>query len=285
MKRLTTIKTPVTFEGVSPFSLQKTVITIKPRFQQGYVFVVNGNEVPVDVAHTLPVANGKHTTLVSNAKARVRFTEHILSALAGLEIDGAIIELDGEEVPALDGSAKTFTNGLESVRGETFEVEDSKYKEFVVKEEITFEYDGSKAVLLPSLGERSELKVEIEFPKPVGNQAFSFERSGGNYLLEVAWARTFIRRPVDADGWAKARKEVPMLPEDITQSPILVANEKGRWIVKPLSDDEPARHKMLDLVGDLATLGMPIVGDIYVNRPGHEFNRRLVRYLAGLWRG
>jgi hypothetical protein len=107
----------------------------------------------------------------------------------------------------------------------------------------------------------------------------------GKRVKRLSWASTFLRNEVSKvwpDGrthWQVARDDSPLLPTDPAKSPIL-CYDKGQWIVGPLTPDEPARHKVLDLIGDISLLGSRIWGQLFVHYPGHKFNCQMIKYVA-----
>lgn len=276
-----TVKETVSIEGPTPFVANHTTkMTISPG-NKGIRFTVPfENEkviIPVDSKHTKS-ANGEHTTLVANSRGEVRTVEHLLSTLQGFGIDSCEIELEGSnQVPVKDASATAFTKMLFAARTQTT---DTPQEVAVVTDNIVFQdEEGSYAILRPS--DKLKISAVIQFPGLIGEQYFSYKNSAFDFFEELSWARSFIRRSCNSKVWELCRNAIPALPEDITKSPVLVFNDEG-WIVPPLKDDEPVRHKILDALGDLRTLGYPIVADILLVRPGHEFNRKLVNYLACL---
>lgn len=136
--------------------------------------------------------------------------------------------------------------------------------------------------MLPS--ETFDISAFIQFPDPVGQSYYGIkDLTPDKYLREISWARSFIRSGVSQKTWEKKiMKVIPALPKDMSKSQVLVANEDGYWITPLKRKDELVRHKVLDLIGDLRLLGMPIKGNIHVARPGHEFNRRLVSFLSDI---
>lgn len=276
-----TIKNEVTMEGPTPFIADHvTKMTIRPADDVIKFKVPFENEkvvIPVDSKHTKS-ANGEHTTLVANSRGEVKTVEHLLATLVGLKIDACEIELDGSnQVPVADASAEAFTKLLLAV--EKIETENQRLVAMVT-ETITFKDDeGSYAILRPS--ESLKVSAVIQFPGLIGEQYFCFKDEPLNFYNELSWARSFIRRSCDTKVWELCRQAIPALPKNIKDSPVLVFDDGG-WIVGPKTSDEPVRHKILDALGDLRTLGYPIVADILLVRPGHEFNRKLVNYLACL---
>lgn len=272
-----TIKKPFHFKGTAPYLAKEVKMVVRPC--DDLYFVVNKVEIPVNPDH-LKFNNGFHTTLVANSKAKVGSTEHLLSALWGMGIDGARIELSDEEVPTINGHAQTFVDlikgaGEVEIAGEVGEL---KVKETIVFDDGT----GSLAILRPlEKDECSSMSALIQFHEVIGEQYYKVDLTPEAYEKEICWARTFFRKAMDVKSWEKVKKRIPALPKKIEDSPVLAWRDGG-WITPPRVNTEPVRHKILDAIGDLACLGKRIKGHITLVRPGHEFNRKLVMYLDKL---
>lgn len=210
------------------------------------------------------------TTLVNDAGASVATVEHLMAALAGLGIDDLIIELDGPEVPAMDGSSAPFVELILQV-GLLTRPAPRRALQVIREVEVT---DGSRhAVFMPAL--RPAIDVEIDFDDPaIGRQQFAFEVSRSNFQDLVAPARTFgFRREFSAllkAGLARggSMDNAVVVDEDG------VANPEGLRFA-----DEFVRHKALDALGDLYLLGAPIIGLYKAHRPGHGLNAKALAAL------
>lgn len=274
-----TLRRKVSITAPAPFLANSTTtMTLRPANNSLRFIFADGKEkvvVPVDSKHAKEAGDDEHTTLLANSKGEVKAVEHILSALAGNGIDACEIELEGSsQVPVPDASAEEFSGKL---WGNTKETSEDRVVA-VVREPIYFSSGASMAILQPS--PKTIVSALIQFAEPIGEQYFQIDLTPESYQKEISWARTFIRRSCDEEVWKVCRRIIPALPEDIRQSPVLVFRDK-KWVVKP-KPLEPVRHKILDAIGDLATLGFPILGSVTLIRPGHDFNRRLVQHLASL---
>lgn len=279
-----TIKNSISIIGPTPFIAgHSTEIKIKPA-KKGISFTYfqekSKHTIKVNSKNTIS-ANGENTTLIAKNDSEVKTVEHILSALTGLGINACEIELIGSnQVPTPDSSAEIFTQKIMGVGDKTTSEDNLIAK---VNSDIFFtDNQGSLAILRPS--DKLTISVLIQFPEPIGEQYIRFIINPKTYVKEISWARSYIRRNCDNRIWNLCRKQIPALPKNIYASPVLVFNE-NRWIIKPKRPDEPVRHKLLDAIGDLTTLGYPIIADITLIRPGHEFNRKLVNYLYSLIKG
>lgn len=277
----TTIKSSITVSGKTPFIADHSTKMILSPARKGICFTYKQEKtikkVKVNCNNTSS-ANGENTTLVSSGNSEVKTVEHILSALSGLNIDACNIELIGSnQVPVPDTSAELFTKELLKC-GKKYTTS-NKYIARVNSDIFFTDNQGSLAILRPS--KKLTVSVLIQFPQPIGEQYLKLDISPEIYEKEICWAKSYIRRNCDEKIWELCRKQIPALPNNIKDSPVLVFNEKG-WIIKPNKMDEPVRHKMLDALGDLSIIGYPIIADITLIRPGHEFNRKLINYLHNL---
>ena len=218
-------------------------------------------------------------TTLGRGEARVATVEHLLSALAGTGIDNAWVDLDGPEVPALDGSASAFVLLVEEAGIEEQETPRSYIR---VLEEVRVEQGRHWAALLP--GEGYTLSYQGDFAHPAfarGGQAHEFEFSSGAYIEQISRARTFgflhevatMRRHGLALGGG--------LHNAVVFDDYRVVNEGGLRYA-----NEPIRHKLLDAVGDLFLLGRPLIGKYRCFGSGHTLNARLITELmqrASAW--
>ncbi|MEO1039689.1 MAG: UDP-3-O-acyl-N-acetylglucosamine deacetylase [Pseudomonadota bacterium] len=210
------------------------------------------------------------TTLINEAGASVATVEHFMAALAGLGVDDVIVELDGPEVPAMDGSSKPFVDLLLRA-GLTQSA--APRRAVQVLRPVCVEEGGRRAELLPALN--GVIDVEIDFDDPaIGRQSFAFDVSPQAFMDLVAPARTFgFRRDYDklvSMGLARGGS----MDNAIVIEDDGVANPEGLRFA-----DEFVRHKALDALGDLYLAGLPILGLYKALRPGHGLNNRMLRAL------
>ncbi len=200
--------------------------------------------------------------------AHIATIEHCLSAIVGLEIDNLIIEVSGSEVPILDGSAKDFMEVLLEA-GLVFQSLEREY--FVIHKKIKV-IDGDKWIELspyPGL----HLECHIDFAHPViGKQFLSYEQSPFNFKNEIAAARTF--------GFIsdiEKLKAMGLIQGGSLENAIVLDNEKILGDVPLRWPDEFVRHKILDTLGDLMTLGRPLLGRLQLHKSGHDLMNQLVK--------
>ncbi len=213
------------------------------------------------------------TTLRNKAGVEIATVEHLMSACAGLGIDNLIVEIDGPEVPILDGSSAPFVQTLTNAGVKTQHVLRSMIR---IVEPIEVRMGAKSAALLPAEDfEGLDLDVTIRFADPaIGVQRRRVQLTPRTFLTEVADARTFGFL-ADAESMRAAG-----LGRGASMDNTLVVD--GGRVVNPDGlrfDDEFVRHKLLDAIGDLAMAGAPIYGRFVADQPGHALNARLVRAL------
>lgn len=263
-----TVGRRVSCTGVGLHSGKPATLTLAPApADSGITFVRMdlGVEIPARAEHVVD------TTLSTNlgiGKARIHTVEHVLAALTGMGIDDCRVEVDGPEIPIMDGSAAPFVcliqeAGVRALRAG---------KRFLVVERPVEVRDGDKlARLEPS--EQLSIDFTVDFDHPlVTNQSYRFVFSDRAFEREVARARTFcflrdIER-MQAVGLAKGGS----LENAIVVDQFSILNPEGLRF-----PDEFARHKVLDAVGDLSLMGLPVIGALVARKSGHALNQALVR--------
>lgn len=216
----------------------------------------------------------KRRTALGIGSTVVEMVEHILSALSGLGVDNCIIEIDAGELPGLDGSARGFVEAIDAAG--LVEL-DALRRPLVVTDSVCVSEGDAVIALQPGPTDRLAVTYNLDYPHPgVGKQNHREEISIESYRKEISSARTFILEEEVAALQAQgigARSSV---------SDLLVFDANGQPIDNRLRfPDECARHKILDVVGDLALFGRPIHGQIFAHKSGHQLNLALVRKLAG----
>ena len=296
MKQHTT-KKEVSISGVGLHSGKEATLTIKPAgINTGFVFKRTDLEgEPTIPAKIKFVVETNRSTTLGKGKATIMTVEHLLSALVGMEIDNALLEISGPEVPILDGSARLFIDILEQAGREE---QDADRKEFVVKEPITFVDESSGAEFMVFPANTYQVTSMIDFDSKVLGQQFAELKDIKDFKSDIAACRTFVfLREVayladqnlikggDLDNAIVIVDKV--LPEKEMLSlaakldrPALTVCDSGILNNTALKyKNEPARHKLLDIVGDLALLGVPIRGKIVAKKPGHRVNTEFVKML------
>ncbi len=269
-----TIDKPVTISGPGLFNPQVATLTIKPApANHGIVFVrtdLNNTPIPALVSRVVKRAR---RSAIKQGEASVDTVEHLMSAAAALRLDNLLIEIDGPEVPIMDGSSLPFYEVLESAGRKD---NDQPRKPLIITEPIIIRDGDSVVAATPSDEAEMTLLYELDYGEgPIGRQLVSFDFNRDDYKKQIAPSRTF-----STEDEAQQAKSAGMFPH-LTEDEMLVIGTDG----KPLGtnsfrfDDEPVRHKMLDLIGDLYLLGAPIKGRIVAYKSGHALNQLLVKKL------
>ena len=217
------------------------------------------------------VSNTNLSTTISNQSGvSVSTIEHLMSALSGLHIDNIKIEIDGPEVPIMDGSSIKFVNLINSSSIKNL---NKKRKIIKVKKNIKIEKDDSSVELKPN--NQFSIDFEIDFPsKLVSQQSCQLQLVNGNYKTDIASARTFgFEKDVDmlrSNGLALGGS----LDNAVVVGETKILNSEGLRY-----NDEFVRHKILDSIGDLYLAGAPIQGYFFGNKSGHHLNNLLLKSL------
>lgn len=290
-----TIKQPFSFYGKGLHTGLNINVTFSPAAENTGIRLCRTDlpDKPCYEALADYVSGTERGTVLENGEWRISTVEHALSALYGMGVDNCLIELDAPEMPILDGSAKYFVEAIQRVG---LQEQDAERKVFVVKEKMEFVNpdSGSKIVLLPD--EQYRLEVQIGFRSQVLSNQVALLENINDYAAEIASARTFcfVRevQPLLQMGLIKGgdlQNAVVIYDEQMTQEAFdKLAEQLGQpkqdasrlgYLCTLHYDNEPARHKLLDLIGDLSLLGCRIQGKVIATRPGHSSNTKLCRQL------
>ncbi len=274
MVKQRTLKSSVTVTGVGLHSGEKVTLTLRPgAANSGIVFLrVDVKPVCEMQARADLVYDTRLSTCMEYNGVRVATIEHLMSAFAGLGIDNACVEMNGSEVPIMDGSAGTFIFLLQSAGI----VEQSAAKKFIRIRKAVEVVDGDKWVKFePYNGYR--LTFTINFPHPVfadTKQHVVIELDENSYIREISRARTFgFMQDVEymrSQGLALGGS----LDNAIVMDDYRVLNADGLRF-----EDEFVKHKVLDAIGDLYLLGHPVIGAFSGFKSGHALNNALLRAL------
>jgi UDP-3-O-[3-hydroxymyristoyl] N-acetylglucosamine deacetylase len=270
VKPQTTIRRQVEVAGIGLHSGARVRLRLRPAAAgDGVRFVrtdLGGAIIPATPQH---LATCSYATQLRRGEASVLTVEHLLSALYGMEVDNAVAELDGPEVPILDGSAVPF---LDLLAGAGVRALGQPRRYLQVTRPVALVDQGKEIVALPAADFR--VSYRIDFPHPaIGRQERTVILSPIVYAREVAPARTFtFVREVDA------LREAGLAQGGSLTNAVVLDDE--RLLNATLRfDDEFVRHKILDLVGDLALLGRPLLGHVMALKAGHDLHGRLIREL------
>jgi UDP-3-O-[3-hydroxymyristoyl] N-acetylglucosamine deacetylase len=275
-----TVRDNISCTGIGLHSGKKVRMTIKPAPpDSGIQFIRVDLSVPqVIKAHFENVIDTNLSTTIGVDGTRVSTVEHLMAAFFGLGIDNALVEIDGPEVPIMDGSAAPFIFLLKSAGIR----EQRRPKQFIIIKKPLRIQDGNRSI---SIKPSKELKISfsIDFPHPlIKDQQYDFQFSDSNFVKEISKARTF--------GFLKDMKTLRdaglaqggSLDNAIVIDDYRILNEDGLRY-----SDEFVRHKILDFIGDMAIIGAPVIGHFSIERSGHSLNQALLKKLVankGHWK-
>lgn len=267
-----TVQAEIKLKSIGLHSGRKVNMTIKPAgMDEGITFV--RSDVPGNNRIKADLGNVSDTTLATTIGlngVRVATIEHLLSAFRGLGVDNAVVEVDSPEVPIMDGSALPFVNELNSVGTRVL---NRRRRFLIVTKEVSVSDSEGEAKLVPS-GE-FQITYMIDYPHPlIGSQTFHMIFSRENYEKEICAARTFgFLKDVEylqAKGLALGGS----LHNAVVLDDKRIINKEGLRC-----PNELVKHKILDAIGDLFLLGMPMVGHFIARKSGHRLNNLLIRKL------
>jgi UDP-3-O-[3-hydroxymyristoyl] N-acetylglucosamine deacetylase/3-hydroxyacyl-[acyl-carrier-protein] dehydratase len=251
--------------------------------------------IPADISKVITTNRG---TTLQNGNAQVHTVEHVLSALMGLGIDNLTIELDGPEIPILDGSAIEFVKAIQKAG---ILEQDAEREYFEILEPISYkdELTGSELVALPD--DEFNITSMIDFNSPVLGQQYATLNHMNDYVVEIAACRTFVflheLEKLINQGLIKGgdldnaivivdRKmdeaQLAELSKKLNKPNVKVEKEGVLNTTDLKYKNEPARHKLLDVIGDLSLIGKPIKGKIVATKPGHSINIEFAKILKKL---
>jgi UDP-3-O-[3-hydroxymyristoyl] N-acetylglucosamine deacetylase len=268
-----TIKREVSFSGIGLHSGRPVTMSLLPAPEgTGIVFKRTDMGLAFIPVCAATVLSTFYSTTIGINGVRVQTVEHVLSALYAFSIDNIFIELDGAEVPIADGSSAPFVDLLLEA-GEVSQEKEKRVLEIV--EPLTI-VDGDKKIsVFPVPHGGLEISYTIAYQHPlIANSCYSYLHSKPAFIEEIASARTFgflkdIKQLL-AKGYAKGGS---------LENAIVVGEDKILNQEQLRFEDEFVRHKILDLIGDIALLGMPIVGRIEAYHAGHNLHTRLIEAL------
>ena len=295
-----TISKPVSLRGVGIHTGQEVNLTFKPtKENQGYVFCrVDLPEKPLIEANINFVVNTDRGTNLDKNGIKIRTSEHVLAALVGMEIDNILIELDAPEPPIMDGSSKYF---VEALKKAGIKKQDAVREEYVVKEPISYydEDSGSDITVIPS--ENYEVTAMVDFGTKILGTQNATMKNISQFNDEFSNARTFsflheIEMLLD-NGLIKGgdlNNAIVYVDKELSDETMLKLKKafnkeklsvQSNGILDNLKlhyPNEAARHKLLDVIGDLALLGIRIKGKVIANKPGHYVNTMFAKHLSSI---
>ncbi|HET7361201.1 MAG TPA: bifunctional UDP-3-O-[3-hydroxymyristoyl] N-acetylglucosamine deacetylase/3-hydroxyacyl-ACP dehydratase [Salinimicrobium sp.] len=298
MAKQQTIKKEVSLKGVGLHTGKEVTLTFKPApAHNGFIFVRTDLEGQPEIkADAHNVVNTQRGTNLQKNGVNIQTSEHVLAACVGLEIDNVFLELNASEPPIMDGSAKFFMEALEKAG---IEEQDAEREVYVVKEVIGYkdEATGSEIIVMPA--DEYQVTTMVDFgTKVLGTQNASIEHIS-QFKDEIANSRTFsflheIETLLD-NGLIKGgdlNNAIVYVDKELGEETMVKLRKafkkdsisvKTNGILDNLTlhyPNEAARHKLLDVIGDLALVGTRIQGKVIANKPGHRVNTQFAKKLS-----
>lgn len=295
-----TLGKEISLKGVGLHTGKEVTLTLKPApINFGYAFIrVDLEGSPVIEADANYVVNTQRGTNLEKRGVKIHTSEHVLAALVGMEVDNCILELNAPEPPIMDGSSKYFVEAIEKAG---IVEQEAPREEYVVKDVISFldEESGSEIIVMPA--EEYQVTTMVDFgTKVLGTQNATL-KSLKDFKDEISNARTFsflheIEMLLE-NGLIKGgdlNNAIVYVDKELspsTMEKLRGAFKKDSISVKPNGildnltlhhPNEAARHKLLDVIGDLALIGTRIKGKVIANKPGHHVNTQFAKKLSKL---
>jgi len=271
MAKQTTIAKSVSVTGVGLHTGVDVNLTLRPAPENtGYVFVrtdLDNFEIPASVEY---ISHCSYATTLMRRGVVLSTCEHLLSALRGSGVDNCFLDLDNIEIPILDGSSENFLDLIEKAG---IAEQHSPRRVLRVLERVEVDQGGRKMSIEPA--DDLEIECVIDFPHPfINRQSFNFVLDNGSFGKQIASARTFgFTHEIDM-----LRKANLALGGSLDNA--IVLTDDGMLNNTPLRyPDEFVRHKILDIIGDIALLGMPVKGKITAEKSGHAVHAALMSKL------
>ena len=296
----TTINKSISLKGIGIHTGKEVNLTFKPASaNNGYTFKrMDLKDKPIIEAKIKYVINTDRRTFLKKENITIQTCEHVLAALVGLEIDNVKIEIDASEPPIMDGSSKYFVEALESVGIKQLA---EKRKEFVVRDIISYKdsKSGSEITLIPS--SEYQITTMVDFGTKVLGTQNATMNSIKNFKEDISDARTFSflheiemllsKGLIKGGDLNNAIVYVDKSLSDVTMEKLKKAFNKDDIKVTPNGildnltlhyPNEAARHKLLDVIGDLALVGIKIRGRVIATKPGHFVNTQFARKMGAI---
>ncbi len=297
MSKQHTLKRLFSVEGKGLHTGIHTIATFNPAPENtGYKFQridLEGQPIIEGVADN--VVDTTRSTVLAKGDVRIGTVEHALAALYGMGVDNCLIQVNGPEMPILEGSAQTYVDNINKV-GTEEQKEDRHYYVIKKKTEFRDETTGASIVLLPD--DKFSLTAMISYDSDWFASQFATIEDVNSFATEIAGARTFVFvrevEPLINAGLIKGgdlNNAIVIYENQISQERLdrladevgiehKDATKLGFLNTKPLVwKNEPARHKLLDIIGDMALIGRPLKGRIIATKPGHTINNKFARQM------
>ncbi len=274
-----TIASDVTITGTGLFTAQQSSLTIRPNHEStGIVFRADNGLIPANINHlssTPPhpafAKMPPRCTSICNEHTNIATVEHLLSALVGLGLTDVLVEIEGPEIPILDGSAFPFIEKLVQTRPITT---DSTVEPIIVRSPIRIASGDASITIEPATAASYTYTLEYENDSPIQSATVNWSGDTREYIEQIANARTFCLKH-EADAMHNAGLFTHLTPREM-----LVIGPDGPIDNALRHPNECALHKLLDLIGDLALVARPLIAKVTAIRSGHEMNHRAARKIV-----
>ena len=301
MEKQRTLAAPIHFSGIGLHTGEKVQVNVLPApAHHGYQFKrIDLPGQPIIPAHLQYVNYTVRGTVLEKDGVKISTTEHILAALYGMQVDNALIELDAPEVPILDGSALLYVEAIEKVG---YQAQEAEREYFELGENMKFEIAEKGIEFLAVPDPEFRVTVMVDYNSAVLGTQHAQMLNIGEFRKEIAHCRTFVflreleklaelglikggdldNAVVLVDREAVSQEELKSLAKKLGRKEDLAVQYKGMGLLNNCSLrelNEPARHKLLDIVGDFALIGKPIKAHILAARPGHFGNTEFAKVL------
>jgi UDP-3-O-[3-hydroxymyristoyl] N-acetylglucosamine deacetylase/3-hydroxyacyl-[acyl-carrier-protein] dehydratase len=268
-----TIAKEYTLSGKGIHTGHQVNVTFKPaKANEGISFVRTDKPELVMKLGDMNVISGGDAgrySALKNGDAMIYTVEHLVGALAGLGIDNIAVFVDGDEMPGLDGSAAEYVKALKGAGIVELEA-DKNY--FEIKEPVCVSKNGASVMIVPA--DDFKVSYALEYPHPMLKQSVTFTLTPEIFERDIAGCRTFCLKE-EADALlAKGLGQGATTTNTLVFGPSGVVDNQLRFA------DEAGRHKVLDCIGDLYLLGLPIKGHVFAFKSGHNLNRELLKKIA-----
>jgi UDP-3-O-[3-hydroxymyristoyl] N-acetylglucosamine deacetylase len=270
-----TLKAGFSCSGVGLHTGVNTTVRVFPaNIGDGRYFVrvdlPENNKIPAILESVLSTTL---STELGIANAKVRTVEHLLAALTGMGIDHARIEIDGPEVPLLDGSAQNWVEEIATVGRQIVDGQSQEFSDFQITQPISVQQGDGFVAAFPASETRFTYGIDFSAPA-IGNQWYSYTANPETFAREIAPARTFTLKEQ-----VEQLRQAGLIKGGSLDNAIVCDNHQ--WLNPPLRyANEPVRHKILDLVGDLSLLGFIPQAHYLAYKAGHHLHVQLVKEIS-----
>jgi UDP-3-O-[3-hydroxymyristoyl] N-acetylglucosamine deacetylase/3-hydroxyacyl-[acyl-carrier-protein] dehydratase len=274
MEKQKTINKDISLEGIGLHTGNLVHIKFKPApINTGILFIrtdlPDKPAIRADVNYLLLTEKNSRRTSIGHKGVEIHTVEHLLAVLSGLGVDNLIVEIDNNEVPGLDGSGNSFIQAINDVG---LAVQEKERKFFAIKEPVWIEDNGASIMAIPA--NEFRISYTLNYPQEILRaQYIDFIIDSAVFAKEIAPSRTFCLEDEVEDLKRQG------LGKGANYENTLVVGEKDIINNKLRFEDECARHKILDLIGDVSLLGVPIKGHIIAIKSGHPLNIKLLMRL------